>query len=306
MAAAGEWRTVVLAIVVHAGWVTVVLGHDQMLWWVSAAALAVLIAWHGSLQHELLHGHPFRNQHLNDMLGSVPIGLRLAYPVYRRYHLSHHRCEQLTDPMEDAESYYFTADAWRGFPRPARWFWVCHNTLSGRLVLGPACETILVYRWQWREVRAGDRELLRWWLAHLTRVALLLAFVLGVAGFPLWLYLIGAYGGHSLGLMRSFCEHRWVSEDGPHTAVVRAGPFWSLLFLNNNLHVAHHAAPDVAWYRLPALADEQDADASAAAEAGLYRGYAEVFRRFLVRPFDHPLHPQQRPAAVGFRSGRAG
>lgn len=291
-----------LTAFVYGSWLLVVVLAGHSPWWIPAIILAVVIAWHGSLQHELLHGHPFRDQRINNALGSVPLGLRLAYPVYRRYHLSHHSCEHLTDPIEDSESYYLTAATWNRLPASARWFWIAHNTMLGRLLVGPAVETIGVVGWQWREIRTGERELARWWLTHMVRVVLLLAFVVGVAGFPLWIYLVGAYGGHSLTMVRSFCEHRWVSEVGGRTAMVRSGPFWSLLFLNNNLHLTHHLRPGAAWYRLPRLADELHSDEDAARDAGLYRGYGEIFRQYLVRPFDHPVHPRDRAATLTTRA----
>jgi fatty acid desaturase len=289
-----EWQTVLISVAVHGAWLLVVLSHRHTPWWLAATLLALVIAWHGSLQHEVLHGHPFASQKANDALGSVPLGLRLAYPVYRRYHLAHHRCEHLTDPIEDSESYYLDPATWSRLAPPARWLCTAHNTMSGRLILGPMCETVRVYRWQWREIRAGDRDLARWWLGHLVMVCLVLGFVVGVAGFPLWVYLVGVYAGHSLSLVRSFCEHRWVSEAGARTAMVRSGPFWSLLFLNNNLHLTHHQRPDAAWFRLPALAGELGSDGAAATDAGLYRGYWDVFRRYAVKPFDHPVHPRGR------------
>ena len=304
---AGEWRTVLLAGAVYGGFVLVVATHGHTPWWLTVPMLALVLAWHGSLQHEVLHGHPFRSQRANNALGSVPLGLRLAYPVYRRYHLDHHCCGHVTDPIEDVESYYFSADVWRRFPSAARWFWTTHNTMSGRLLIGPAVETIGVYRWQWQQIRAGDRELARWWATHFVRAALVVFLVVGVAGLPLWTYLLGAYAGQSLSLVRSFCEHRWVSEAGARTAMVRSGPLFSLLFLNNNLHLTHHARPGVPWYRLSGLADELGSDDEAAADAGLYRGYWDVFRRYAVRPFDHPLHPRDRleDAAGGSIEGPA-
>ena len=57
--------------------------------------------------------------------------------------------------------------------------------------------------------------------------------------------------------VRSFAEHRFV-DGGTQSAVVRAGPVMSLLFLNNNLHLSHHARPGVPWYQLPALHERLD------------------------------------------------
>ena len=62
-----------------------------------------------------------------------------------------------------------------------------------------------------------------------------------------------AYPGISLALVRSFCEHQAAEQVGHRTIIVEASPFWSLLFLNNNLHVAHHDRPALAWYKLPAF-----------------------------------------------------
>ena len=105
------------------------------------------------------------------------------------------------------------------------------------------------------------------------------------SGLDVWVYLLGAvWLGWSISLMRSFAEHRFV-DGGTQSAVVRAGPVLSLLFLNNNLHLSHHARPGVPWYQLPALHATLDADAVAAANAGLYTSYLDVARRFAVRPF---------------------
>jgi fatty acid desaturase len=71
----------------------------------------------------------------------------------------------------------------------------------------------------------------------------------------------------------------------------------SLLYLNNNLHVSHHARPGVPWYQLPAVHERLAADAVAAAGAGLYTSYLDVARRFAVRPFAQPVHPGWTPRA---------
>lgn len=286
-----EWRTVAVAIVIYGGWLAVVLGHDLIPAWATAVTLGVVLAWHGSLQHELVHGHPFRSRAANDALGSVPLSPRVPYQAYRHFHLRHHASLHLTDPLDDTESYYLTADDWHRRSRPGRWFAVAHHTLVGRMVLGPPCELLHVWRRQLGECLRGDRRLARHWAEHLVLLAVLGVFVFGLVGMSPWIYGAGVYVGHSLGLVRSFAEHRWVEGDGTRSAMVRSGRFFSLLFLNNNLHDTHHRHPGVAWYRLPALADELESDANAAGGAGLYSGYLEIARRFAVRPLDTPLHP---------------
>ena len=295
-----EWQTILVAAAIYGGWTVVTLLHAVMGWPATAVALAVIVAWHGSLQHETIHGHPFGDRRLNALLGSVPLALRLPYPVYRRYHLLHHECEDLTDPTGDTESFYVTAGEWRSMTRAGRALTVAHHTLLGRMVLGPPLEVVRVLAHQARAIRHGDWQLARWWAVHAAAVAALLVFVVSVAGMPLWLYLLGAgYLAHSLTLVRSYCEHRFTANGTTRSVVVRSGRLFSLLFLNNNLHHVHHAEPGVPWYALPARAGATGADAAAAAGAGLYKGYSEIARRFLVRPFDHPVHPTERQLLSG-------
>jgi fatty acid desaturase len=292
-----EWQTVALAAGVHALWVLVVATHSLVPTWMTIGLLAIAIAWHGSLQHEVLHGHPFSSQPANEAIGSLPLSLRLPYPIYRRYHLEHHR-SVLTDPVDDAESFYLSAETWSALSTWRRRGALAHHTLLGRILIGPMVGAAKLWRSQFRAIRRGDRELGAIWARHVVVVAALLWIIVEVVGMPIWVYLIGVYAGQSLTLVRSFAEHRWVPGDGSRSAVVRSGRAFSLLFLNNNLHDAHHARPSVAWYRLPALAEELDSDAAAANGAGLYAGYRDVGRRYFVRPFDHPLHPLERAGHI--------
>lgn len=292
-----EWQTVAVAVAIYGLWVVVLATHHLVPNAMTIALLAIAIAWHGSLQHEVLHGHPFASQAANEALGSLPLSLRLPYPVYRRYHLEHHR-SMLTDPVDDAESFYLSAETWSVLPAWKRRGALAHHTLLGRVLIGPIVATTNLWCSQVRAIRRGDRELRSIWARHVVVVAALMWLIVAVVGVPFWVYLLGAYGGHSLALVRSYAEHRWVPGDRSRSAMVRSGRAWSLLFLNNNLHDAHHARPTVAWYRLPALAEELNSDTAAAAGAGLYTGYGEVGRRYLVRPFDHPLHPLERAGQV--------
>ena len=115
---------------------------------------------------------------------------------------------------------------------------------------------------------------------------------------PVSTYVFGfVLGGAACTLLRSFVEHRAVAT-GSRSAVVTAGPVMSLLFLNNNLHHAHHASPDLPWYEMPRVAAELHSAEAAAAGAGCYRSYLEVLRTYFVTPFcqpDHPLSVGARP-----------
>ncbi len=156
------------------------------------------------------------------------------------------------------------------------------------MVLGPP---VIAARW----IAAGlhNARTLRGALhaaGHVTAVAAVLA-VVRATGMSVWTYAIGAVCvGGALSLLRSFVEHR-MTDTGPRSAVVRTGRCLSLLFLNNNLHHTHHVRPGVPWFELPAADATLGADDLVAAGAGLYAGYGEVARRYLLRPFDVPVHP---------------
>jgi fatty acid desaturase len=177
--------------------------------------------------------------------------------------------------------------------------------MIGRLTIGTVHS---IGRYIWHEARMirSDRAAAFRWLAHLVASAVLAWLLFVVVGVPVWEYLLGfVIMGQSFTLLRSFVEHCAVAE-GTRSAVVKAGPVMSLMYLNNNLHHTHHAEPSTAWYDLPALHRSLESDEIAAQGAGLYRhGYLEVARRNFVRPFcqpDHPLSPGARPfGARGLR-----
>ena len=68
-----EWPTVVIALGIYAGWLLVISYHESIGGFLSILFLALLIAWHGALQHEIIHGHPFRSEPANELLATVPI-----------------------------------------------------------------------------------------------------------------------------------------------------------------------------------------------------------------------------------------
>lgn len=284
-----EWPTVGVAAAIGGGLVAALLGHGRVPIAVTIVALAVLGSWYNSLQHEVIHGHPTPWRGVNTALAIVPLGLVVSFGSYRMSHLVHHREPALTDPVRDPESFYVSAETWERSGRVRR---ALHNalaTLAGRLVLGP-----IVFAWRhWRYELStdGTGPAVRRVVGHVVGVVGVL-LVVRSSGLPLWAYVVGvAWGGGALSLLRSFAEHRDVDE-GTRSAVVRSGPFFSLLYLNNNLHHTHHARPRLAWYELPAAHAAIDGDRAAAAGAGLYRGYGDVVRRYLLVPFDRP-----RPAA---------
>lgn len=285
-----EWPTVAVAAVVYALWLGLILTWSSWPPGVAIVTVGFVLAWHGSLQHEAIHGHPFRVRRWGDRLAAVPLSLWLPYRVYRATHLAHHRSGRLTDPYDDPESWYVSGARWRELGAGRRALLSVNRTLGGRMLIGPVVIVTRFIRGEARRLVRGDRGAGEVWTRHLVAAALV-ATGLVVVGVPLWQYLVACYLGVSLTLLRSYAEHRAVGSHATASAVVEAGPVMALLFLNNNLHHTHHARPGASWYRLPRLARTLQSADVAALGAGRYRGYTDVVRRHLLRPVDGPVHP---------------
>ena len=292
-----EWRTLGLFVVFYALFLAVVLAHRSIPWPAMLAAFALLGGFYMSLQHEALHGHPTRWRGVNTALAIAPLSFWLPYLGYRSTHMVHHHTD-LTDPEIDPESFYLRPVDWETAGLVERAYILATRTMAGRLTLGTV-DSVGRYLWHESRVIRTDRHVARRWVAHVLAALALGWLLFAVVGVPVWEYVLGfVIMGQSLTLLRSFVEHCAVAE-GTRSAVVKAGPLMSLLYLNNNLHHTHHAEPSTPWYELPALHRALGGDDIAAQGAGLYRrGYLEVARRNLFRPFcqpDHPLSPGARP-----------
>jgi fatty acid desaturase len=179
-----------------------------------------------------------------------------------------------------------------------------HNTLAGRVILGPV---FLVVRFLWLEaasVRRTPTAALRIWVGHAVGVAAVLWWTSVICGMPFATYIgFFVYPGLALTLIRSFAEHRAAADPLHRTAIVEGAPLLGLLFLHNNLHVAHHAAPSLPWFDLPRYYRANRADFVQRNNGLVYRGYLDVARRYLLAQHDSVAHPQQSsrlvPAATG-------
>ncbi|MDP4824154.1 MAG: fatty acid desaturase, partial [Aestuariivirgaceae bacterium] len=130
-ARAMEWPTLALISALWVAFGLLTFFHAAIPLWLLIPAGALLVALHGSLQHEVLHGHPTRNALVNEALVFVPLSLWFPYRRYKQLHLTHHRNEFLTDPAEDPESYYFDPQAWAGASPAARFIFTVNNTMLG-------------------------------------------------------------------------------------------------------------------------------------------------------------------------------
>jgi fatty acid desaturase len=295
-----EWPTIILAGVIYGGWLLLTFFHAALPAWFVYPALIWLVAWQGSLQHEVLHGHPTGSLPINDALGFTPLSLWLPYAIYRRSHLRHHQDERLTDPMDDPESYYWTPDLWNSLSTFGKLAVYAQTTFLGRLVIGPAWIVCRFLREQFGMVMRDEEDARALWGAHLLCVASLMVWLVGVCGFSPWLYVMGVvYPATSLLLIRSFAEHRAAAGVAQRIAIVENAPVLGLLFLNNNLHVVHHFWAAAPWYQIPALYRRHRARLLEVNGGLLYDGYVDVARRYLLTPHDAVLHPLGRAPEPG-------
>lgn len=269
----GAWSRIhaptwIAAAVTYGSWAALTIHHQRIPLPVLAVLGAIVIALHGSLQHETIHGHPAGPRWIGRLLGEPALSLWLPYEIYRDTHRRHHLTSHLTDPAHDPE-----APSLRG----------CQRTALGRLTLGPLFAiSVFVYDEARALVRgtAGHR---RAWFLHAFSVALVVWWLIAIAHMPLWKYVLAfVYPGTSLTLLRSFAEHRADALPARRTTVVEAGLFFRLLFLNNNFHVAHHAAPKAPWFELPRIWAAQRAEFVRQAPDLVHPGYGALVRERLI------------------------
>ena len=283
-----------MIILCYGVWGLILFGPFTMPVWLTVLLLIPVITFHSSLQHECIHGHPFVDQRLNDLIVYLPIGLFIPYPRFKEVHLTHHQRARITDPTEDPESWYVTREDWAKFNRLRKVIWTANNTLVGRMLIGPAIGISSLVRSDFQKARSGDRRVLSDWTTHFTLTSLLLISIGFFTGISIFSYLIAAYFGMSLLMIRTFLEHQAHPDRRARSVLINdKGPL-RVLFLNNNLHAVHHAYPSVAWYRLPGLFRLHQDRFVEMNKGYFFRSYIDVMRAHAFRrkePVAFPLDP---------------
>jgi fatty acid desaturase len=287
-----EWPTLLLIGIVYTVIALLVWFHAALPWWIILPIGAYAAALHSSLQHEVLHGHPTRSGALNEALVMVSPTFWTPFSRYRDLHLAHHNDDNLTDPAKDPESFYLLPDDWAQAGSVKRALFNINQTLGGRMVIGPAVGMAQYWKEEACSVLRGDKRIAFAWLKFIVISMLTIAIITQIAGMPFWkFYLLVSYPGISLALVRSYCEHQAAEDIGERTIVVEASPFWSLLFLNNNLHIAHHSKPTMAWYRIPAYYREHKNTLVKRNGGYLMQGYGEIFWRYFFKAKEPVAYP---------------
>lgn len=221
------------------------------LWLVQAVALIGF----SNAAHECTHGLYVRNKFLNRVFGSIwMLPLLLNFGIHRRYHLKHHSLtSQIGDPeynfdyarFGSVRNYFHAAGRWLVLPTPLHFF-------NWR-------EALQVSLGQHSDFITNARE--RFYVICNTAVLLAWVFAVTLATIR-WPWLIKAY---LVPLVFFFPLLAWFTALPEHYGVepsqnvfLNTRSVYTITFLryalwNFNLHTAHHYAPSVPFYHLPAL-----------------------------------------------------
>ena len=99
--------------------------------------LAFLIALHSSISHEILHGHPTKNDFINSIFVFPAVGIFIPFLRFKDTHLEHHKNENLTDPYDDPETNFIDPKKWENLGFFAQFILNINTTLLGRMLIGP-------------------------------------------------------------------------------------------------------------------------------------------------------------------------
>lgn len=288
-----EWRTLLLIAGCYLAWLALLFFHNEPGLILFMIALAVVMAFHSSLQHEVIHGHPLNSRRASEALVFLPIGLFIPFIRFRDTHLAHHQDECITDPYDDPESNYLDPKTWEALPRGLQVLYRFNNTLFGRMLIGPVISYFVLVAGDARLISRGEWGVARGWAWHLAGLPFIM-LALYLAKFPVPAYLAAAYFALSILKIRTYLEHRAFEQTAGRSVIVEdQGPL-ALLFLNNNFHAVHHSHPGLAWYELPAKYRANRENYLARNRHYLYANYGEIFKAHFFRAKDEVAHPLRR------------
>jgi fatty acid desaturase len=284
--------TWLVAAVLYSAWALVIWYHEALTWWIAAPLGTYLVAWHFSLQHEAIHSFRSAPRWLRWAVVMPPLGLWLPFPLYHAAHSKHHQNTHLTLPGVDTESFYVRQADWSRLSPLRRALLTANLTLAGRVLLGPILRLEKLVHREAQKLRHRDFSHVPHWILHVLLVAALFWYI-AAAGMAWWQYVLFiAWPAFGLGWVRSFAEHRYGARPGERTAITESNLFWSLLFLNNNLHAVHHVFPKMPWWQIPAYWRNHREQILAHNGRLYFKGYGEIAAKWLFRPIFEPPHPR--------------
>ena len=247
-----EWAVIVLSI----GLATTLGGG----WAMTIAFVVVATRQHALLilYHDAVHGHFARDQHLNDCVVNLFVGVPALMPVelYRPLHIEHH--QELGTERDPERQLLYAKQAWNYRPLPAT---ALARQLAGDLLLVNGIRTLIA----WRRLRPLPRiprptvVIAALWLAAVGLWAIVDARA-ALVGLALWF-------GPLLTLTQLWQKLRSYAEHSGGPGVTPNWPDWTYSWrpgtigrmtiwpYNINLHREHHQQPALPWHRLADATD---------------------------------------------------
>ena len=289
-----ELPTLGLILLTYTAWTALVTqGHNlPILLWVVLFALNLTLFL--SVNHEVIHGHPTRNATVNRLLLLFPLGWVFPYERFRDTHMQHHKTDELTDPFDDPESWYYPKLAYEEMNAIIRATLTFNNTLFGRMLIGPIISVSKFYISEIIQI-ATDKHmrwyLVRVWSLHFALVAMLVSFIISYSAVSIWSYFIASYLGLSVLLIRTYLEHQASEGHAERTVIIEKCCPLAFLFLYNNLHAVHHEKPGIPWYELPDFYRTNSHWLKQLNNHYIYASYGEVFQKYFFTPKEAIPHP---------------
>ena len=283
-----EWPTWAAIFIVYMLWWIVLDNHEIIPF--ASVLLILILTFYGSLQHELIHGHPTNNQKINNLLASPPLGLWCPYLIYKYSHLTHHNNANLTVPDSDPESYYVSEERWDGLSKWRQKLAIFNMTLFGRFILGPLWSFVFLRRQMLKSLKRSTLSDAFIWISHELLSLTMLLFIWFFFEVNILIYIGCAYIAQSLTLVRSFYEHRVANDPNHRSVIMKAYLPMRLLFLNNSYHLVHHENPRMSWHLLTKeYRDRLDYYHDLNGDF-IESGYIKWFTTYLFKPVTHPKH----------------
>ena len=296
-----EWPTIAICVLCYAGFAVATVWAQAMGLLPAAIILTLSLTLFSSFSHEVLHGHPFRNKHLNEALVFPALSVLIPYERFRDTHLAHHNDPSLTDPYDDPESNFVDPAVWSGWCNLRRTIYRFNNTLAGRIIIGPVVGLWAFYVSDAKAIISGDRAVSRAYLLHFAGLVPVFVWLLTASSMPVWLFFVCVYASHAVLKIRTFLEHRMHELARCRSVIVERGGVLGFLFLNNNLHAVHHARPSMPWYRLPSFYTAHRAHFLRRNGGYRYASYGQVFLQYFLRakdPVPHGLNAEVAEPSV--------
>jgi fatty acid desaturase len=218
-------------------------------WGLLLPVQGVLLVFLFALQHETTHQTPFADTRLNEWVGRLcGVVLLVPFTWFRYFHLAHHR--HTNDPERDPEL--------ASGPKPQdRRGYLLHvsglpywKAITRQLTINARGKADASYlpKTALPRIKAEAR-----WM--LTLYALALASLL-VSPLALWLWIVPLLIGQPVLRLYLLAEHdrcAYVSNMLQNTRTTYTNRVIRYLAWNMPYHAEHHAAPQVPFYKLPAL-----------------------------------------------------